>query len=98
MPGVRLLSRFAISADGMRGRGGWRGGMLARPPAVMEGLTSTQACGGRHGAGRRSPLTKRVARGWAKDGPQSNNGMHPTAGTLLVINGNGAAAAGDAGR
>jgi hypothetical protein len=35
---------------------------------------------------------------WAKDDPPSNNGMHPTAGTLLVKFIHGVAAAGDAER
>jgi hypothetical protein len=68
----------------MRRRGGWRSGLI-------EGVTGR---GGRPGLGasrwreawRRSEVAIREpdAVGWAKDDPQSNNGMHPTAGTLPV--------------
>ena len=40
MPGVRLLGRYKHSADGMSGRGGWRGGLSEANPAVAGGLTS----------------------------------------------------------
>jgi hypothetical protein len=51
MPGVRLLLRYQHSADGMRGRSGWRGSLVEAPPAMMDGLTSTRADGVGHDAG-----------------------------------------------
>ncbi len=52
MPGVRLLLRFEISADGMCGRGGWRRRRGESSQAVVCGLTSMEADNGRHGVGR----------------------------------------------
>jgi hypothetical protein len=43
MPGVRLLGRFEITADRMRGSGGWLSGLVEAPPAVVCGLTSGRA-------------------------------------------------------
>jgi hypothetical protein len=40
MPGVRLLVRIGITADGMRGRGGWRSLLPEASVAVMYGLTA----------------------------------------------------------
>jgi len=66
MRGVRLLLRSELTADGMRGQGGWRGVTLEASPAVMNGLTSVVAGGGRHGAGWVSPHRGGVARGGLK--------------------------------
>jgi hypothetical protein len=40
--------------------------MVAAPPAAVDGLTSKQAGGGRHGAGRMWSLTCRMALGGLK--------------------------------
>jgi hypothetical protein len=61
MPGVRLLGRYEITADGMRGRGGWRSSVVEAPPALMTGLTLVAADGGGHGAGWMSVPIERVA-------------------------------------
>ncbi len=53
--------------------------------------------GGGHGAWRVLCIVERVMGGALKM-PESNMGMHPTAGTPLVIFARGAAAAGDAWR
>ena len=77
MPGVRLLGRCGITADGMRGRAEWCGGLVQASPAVVCGLTSLEASGGGHGAGCRSPFTERAA--WrALKMTQSNKRMHAT--------------------
>ena len=64
--GVRLLLRYEISADGMRGRSGLQRGVMRASRAVMYGLTSKQAGSGRPGVGCMSALTKRVVRGGLK--------------------------------
>jgi hypothetical protein len=64
---------------------------------MMDGLASGQADGRGHDVGGMLPPTGRAVGGALKV-TQSNNGMHPTAGTLLVMLRRGAAAAGDAGR
>jgi hypothetical protein len=66
MPGVRLLMRIEITTDGMRERGGWRSGLLKASPAVADGLTSTPASSGRHGAGWMSLPTRRAMSGGLK--------------------------------
>jgi hypothetical protein len=60
MPGVRLLERSGITADGMSSRGGWRGSPLGAPPAMMNGLTPSRADGGGPGAGWESSPTLRA--------------------------------------
>jgi len=49
--GVRLLVRCKNSAGWMRGRGGWRDILIQVSPAMVGGLASGRAGGGRHGAG-----------------------------------------------
>jgi hypothetical protein len=71
--------------------------MIKASPAIMYGLAAerpvaegmAQVAYHLCGAGKGE-----VGSRW----PESNNGMHPTAGTVVVINSNGAAAAGDAER
>jgi hypothetical protein len=53
MRGVRLLLRLEITIGWMRESGGWRSELIEASPAVMTGLTSAEAGGGWHGAGRR---------------------------------------------
>jgi hypothetical protein len=66
MRGVRLLVRFGIPVGWVRGCDGWRSCFIQASPAVVDGLTPTQAGGVGRGAWRSSPLTKRVACGGLK--------------------------------
>jgi hypothetical protein len=61
----------------MRGRGGWRSGLIQALPAVVDGLTSWEAGGGRHGGARVSSSTGR-ATGRALKVTPSNKRMHAT--------------------
>jgi hypothetical protein len=47
---TRLLVRFEIPADGMRGRGRWRRRMIEASQAIVLGLASMEADSGRHNA------------------------------------------------
>jgi hypothetical protein len=84
MRGVRLLVRYKNSADGMRRGGGWRNILLRVSPAMMDGLVSGQAGGGRHEAGCKSPFREPAAGGALKV-TQSNKRMHATRDTNLVM-------------
>jgi len=66
MPGVRLLLSYWISVGWMRGRRGWVGAILEASPAAADGLTSTEAGGGRHGGGDGLLRAQRTAGGGLK--------------------------------
>jgi hypothetical protein len=66
MRSVRLLLRFEITADGMRGSGWRRSEVIEASPAMMCGLTSMEAGGVGHSAGWMSSPTRRAARGVLK--------------------------------
>jgi hypothetical protein len=98
MRGVRLLLRYNPLPIESAAAAGGEGEMSKASPVMMSGLTSVTAGGGRHGVGRMSALTKRDGGRWAKDGPQSNMGMHPTAHPTDFMFLNRWGAAGDAWR
>jgi hypothetical protein len=85
MPGVRLLVRSEEFCCWMRGRGGWRRREVEAVPAVVGGLTSWAAGGGRRGGARVSSSPAWAA--WrALKMTQSNKRMHATRDTSHVIN------------
>jgi hypothetical protein len=88
MPALDCWGDLKNSADGMRGRGGWRRREGEAVPAVAGGLTAEQAGGGRHGAAR-VPSSRARAAWRALKVTQSNKRMHATADTPAVISSRG---------